>query len=124
MASHLESQSLDFLQFSFRWVNCLLIREIPFEQSVRLWDTYMAEGSRFSEFLVSATATHFSPNRDLNIRWHVINGLFVCTHRKVLVVHSQLVWFEPGLPGLQCWDLDCIQSMACMTSPLWRAAAR
>jgi hypothetical protein len=30
-------QEVDFLQFSFRWVNCLLLREIPFSLIPRLW---------------------------------------------------------------------------------------
>jgi len=42
---HLEEQGLDFLQFSFRWVNCLLAREVPLICVVRLWDTYIAETS-------------------------------------------------------------------------------
>ena len=34
-----------------RWVNCLLLREVPFLLSLRLWDTYLAEGPRMKEFL-------------------------------------------------------------------------
>jgi hypothetical protein len=48
----LEAEGIDFLQFAFRWVNCLLIREVPFNAAIRLWDTYLAEGGRFSDFLV------------------------------------------------------------------------
>merc|ERR1712003_434383 len=40
---HFEQQGLDFLQFSFRWMNCLLIREFPIQCVIRLWDTYIAE---------------------------------------------------------------------------------
>lgn len=52
MSQHLEEQGLDFLQFAFRWVNCLLIREVPFCLAPRLWDTYLAEGTRFPDYLV------------------------------------------------------------------------
>jgi TBC1 domain family member 2 len=34
----------------------MLIRELPFGVSLRLWDTYLAEGTRFSEFLPYACA--------------------------------------------------------------------
>eukprot|EP00210_Caulerpa_lentillifera_P001052 g1015.t1 len=51
-ANHLDSHGIDFLQFAFRWVNCLLLRELPFSLAFRLWDTYLAEGSNFREFLV------------------------------------------------------------------------
>lgn len=44
MAAHLEKEGLQFIQFAFRWVNCLLLREVPFALAVRLWDTYLAEG--------------------------------------------------------------------------------
>ena len=40
---HLESQSVQFYQFSFRWMNCLLMREMPLPLVVRLWDTCIAE---------------------------------------------------------------------------------
>lgn len=52
VARHLDEQQLDFLQFAFRWVNCLLIREVPFQLAARLWDTYLAEGPKLPAFLV------------------------------------------------------------------------
>lgn len=56
IVAHLEAEGIDFLQFAFRWVNCLLIREVPFGAALRLWDTYLAEGPRFNEFLVYVCA--------------------------------------------------------------------
>jgi len=54
---HLEQQGLDFLQFSFRWMNCLLLREFPFPCVIRLWDTYIAEPTEgFSTFHVYVCA--------------------------------------------------------------------
>ena len=44
LAAHLEKEGLQFIQFAFRWVNCLLLREVPFPLAVRLWDTYLSEG--------------------------------------------------------------------------------
>jgi len=40
---HLESNDVEFSTFSFRWMNCLLLRELPLPLIVRLWDTYIAE---------------------------------------------------------------------------------
>jgi uncharacterized membrane protein YgcG len=54
--SHFDAEGVDFLQFAFRWVNCLLLREVPLSAATRLWDTYLAEGPTFSEFLVYACA--------------------------------------------------------------------
>lgn len=39
-----------------RWINCLLIREVPFNLAARLWDTYLAEGGRLKSFLIYIAA--------------------------------------------------------------------
>ncbi|KAL2920904.1 TBC1 domain family member 22A, partial [Bienertia sinuspersici] len=56
VSRHMEEQGLEFLQFAFRWFNCLLIREIPFPLVTRLWDTYLAEGDALPDFLVYIAA--------------------------------------------------------------------
>jgi hypothetical protein len=49
--AHLESQNVEFMQFAFRWMNCLLMREISVQNTIRMWDTYLAEGTdAFSQF--------------------------------------------------------------------------
>ncbi|CBZ51670.1 putative TBC domain-containing protein [Neospora caninum Liverpool] len=54
---HLTSQGVDFLQMSFRWMNCLLMREFPLRCVIRLWDTYIAEQAEgFSSFHVYVCA--------------------------------------------------------------------
>ncbi|XP_006351129.1 GTPase-activating protein GYP1 [Solanum tuberosum] len=57
VSTHMEEQGLEFLQFAFRWFNCLLIREIPFHLVNRLWDTYLAEGDALPDFLVYIAAS-------------------------------------------------------------------
>lgn len=48
---HLKAEGVELLQICFRWMNCLLIRELPLSAVIRLWDTYIAEGPvGFSEF--------------------------------------------------------------------------
>ncbi|GIL47609.1 hypothetical protein Vafri_4393 [Volvox africanus] len=56
VSDHLEAEAVDFIQFALRWVNCLLVRELPFCLAIRLWDTYLAEGTGFSEFLIYLSA--------------------------------------------------------------------
>lgn len=41
LARHLEKEHVEFIQFSFRWMNCLLMREISVQNTIRMWDTYM-----------------------------------------------------------------------------------
>lgn len=51
LTKHLSEQGVEFIQFSFRWMNCMLMREVSVKNTIRMWDTYMAEGqSGFSEF--------------------------------------------------------------------------
>ena len=50
LAKHLESEGIEFMQFSFRWMNCLLMREVSVRNTIRMWDTYMAEDQGFSDF--------------------------------------------------------------------------
>ena len=39
--SHLECHNIEYLQFAFRWMNNLLMREMPLHCVIRLWDTYL-----------------------------------------------------------------------------------
>ena len=41
LAKHLEKEGVEFMQFSFRWMNCLLMREVSIQNTIRMWDTYM-----------------------------------------------------------------------------------
>jgi hypothetical protein len=41
LAQHLEREGVEYIQFSFRWMNCLLMREISIHNIVRMWDTYL-----------------------------------------------------------------------------------
>ncbi len=50
LAKHLENEGVEFMQFSFRWVNCLLMREFSIKCIIRMWDTYLAEEQGFSDF--------------------------------------------------------------------------
>jgi len=52
LVQKLDAEGVNFLQFAFRWVNCLLVREVPFALGARLWDTYLAEGNGMGDFLV------------------------------------------------------------------------
>eukprot|EP01102_Stenamoeba_stenopodia_P001569 TRINITY_DN11375_c0_g1_i1.p1 TRINITY_DN11375_c0_g1~~TRINITY_DN11375_c0_g1_i1.p1 ORF type:complete len:494 (-),score=87.10 TRINITY_DN11375_c0_g1_i1:41-1522(-) len=57
LGKHLEEQEVAFSIFTFRWMNCLLIREFPLWLVVRMWDTYFAEdGPSFTSFHVYVCA--------------------------------------------------------------------
>lgn len=65
--SHLMEQGLTMLQLTFRWMNCLLVRELPLRCSIRLWDTYAVEQATstqsladFHVFLCAVFLVHWS----------------------------------------------------------------
>ncbi|KAM9311082.1 TBC1 domain family member 22A isoform 1-T1 [Gastrophryne carolinensis] len=47
---HLHQYEVEYLQFAFRWMNNLLMREVPLRCTIRLWDTYQSEPEGFSHF--------------------------------------------------------------------------
>ncbi|KAA8491482.1 GTPase-activating protein gyp1 [Porphyridium purpureum] len=101
--AHLLSEGLDFIQFAFRWMNCLLMRELPFVLIVRIWDTYLCERDGFGVFHV-----------------YVCAALLSFFHEELLCKDFQdLVLFLQNLPT-KSWtqtELDMILSQAFM----WRS---
>jgi len=64
LVKHLDDQNAQFLQFAFRWMNCLLMREIPLHLILRMWDTYFAEEegiSNFHVYVCAAFITNWAP---------------------------------------------------------------
>lgn len=51
LAKHLEKEGVEFMQFSFRWMNCLLMREVSIKNTIRMWDTYMVRTPLHSQRL-------------------------------------------------------------------------
>lgn len=45
---HLQLHGVSYMQFVFRWMNCLMMRELPLLPIIRLWDAYLAEPDGFS----------------------------------------------------------------------------
>lgn len=45
LAKHFEVENVEYMQFSFRWMNCLLMRELSMRTVIRMWDTYMVSAS-------------------------------------------------------------------------------
>jgi len=64
LATHLRNTGIEFMQFAFKWMNCLLLREFRLSCVMRLWDTYLSEGDGgFEDFHVYVCASflvHFS----------------------------------------------------------------
>ena len=57
LVNHLEGEGVEFMQFSFRWMNCLLMREVSMKNAIRMWDTYLV-----SILLIVRTFTNSRPS--------------------------------------------------------------
>jgi len=110
LARHLEEQQTQFILFAFRWMNCLLMREMPLPIVVRMWDTYLSEG----------------PSEGFNV-FHV----YVCA--AFLVMWSEelrqrefqdIVLFLQHLPtgSWQCKDIEMLVSQAYMWMSIFQNA--
>lgn len=56
LCRHFRETGIEFLQFSFKWMNCLLLREFPLKCVFRLWDAYLSEKAGFEDFHVYVCA--------------------------------------------------------------------
>ena len=55
--THLETEQVSFMHFAFRWMNCLLMREMSLPCTIRLFDTYIASSSDGSSGGLSSFAS-------------------------------------------------------------------
>eukprot|EP00586_Coscinodiscus_wailesii_P011548 CAMPEP_0172507918 /NCGR_PEP_ID=MMETSP1066-20121228/207651_1 /TAXON_ID=671091 /ORGANISM="Coscinodiscus wailesii, Strain CCMP2513" /LENGTH=308 /DNA_ID=CAMNT_0013285651 /DNA_START=313 /DNA_END=1239 /DNA_ORIENTATION=+ len=57
LSSHFKEQGIEICLFTFKWMNCLLVRELPLHCLIRVWDTYLSEEERgFDAFHVNVCA--------------------------------------------------------------------
>lgn len=47
--NHFRKYEVEYLQFAFRWMNNLLMRELPLRCTIRLWDTYQVRWTKTSQ---------------------------------------------------------------------------
>ncbi|XP_053969943.1 TBC1 domain family member 22B isoform X1 [Anastrepha ludens] len=74
---HLQAHDVDYLQFSFRWMNNLLTRELPLHCTIRLWDTYLAESDGFALFHLYVCAAFLLHWKDRLMQQNDFQGLML-----------------------------------------------
>lgn len=61
---HFNRTGLKFVWFSFKWMNCYLMREFSLSCTIRMWDTYLSEDKdgfdEFHVYVCAALLGHFS----------------------------------------------------------------
>ncbi|KAI9173024.1 GTPase-activating protein [Blastocladiella emersonii ATCC 22665] len=56
LSAHLANENVEFIQFAFRWMNCLLMREVTHAATIRMWDAYLSEDGDLNDFHVYVCA--------------------------------------------------------------------
>ncbi|CAH1964463.1 unnamed protein product [Acanthoscelides obtectus] len=74
---HLKQHNVCYLQFSFRWLNNLLTRELPLRCTIRLWDTYLAENDSFATFQLYVCAAFLLYWKEDLLQEHDFQGLLL-----------------------------------------------
>ncbi|KAI4195188.1 MAG: hypothetical protein LQ350_007362 [Teloschistes chrysophthalmus] len=109
LAKHLENEGVEFMQFSFRWVNCLLMREVSVGCIIRMWDTYMAEEQGFKDFHLYVCAAFL-------VKW---------SDRLVRMEFQEVMMFLQALPTRE-WtekDIELLLSEAFIWQSLFRGSS-
>ncbi|KAG8532554.1 uncharacterized protein KY384_002431 [Bacidia gigantensis] len=109
LAKHLENEGVEFMQFSFRWMNCLLMREVSVNSIIRMWDTYMAEEQGFSDFHLYVCAAFL-------VKW---------SDQLVKLEFQDIMMFLQSLPTTE-WtekDIELLLSEAYIWQSLFRGSS-
>ncbi|KAG6027334.1 hypothetical protein E4U41_000960 [Claviceps citrina] len=109
LSKHLEEEGVEFIQFSFRWMNCLLMREISVKNIIRMWDTYLAEEQGFSEFHLYVCAA-------LLVKW---------SDKLTKMDFQEVMMFLQSLPT-KSWtekDIELLLSEAFIWQSLYKGSA-
>ncbi|KAF2435981.1 GTPase-activating protein GYP1 [Tothia fuscella] len=109
LAKHLEREGVEFIQFSFRWMNCLLMREISVKNTIRMWDTYLSEDRGFSDFHLYVCAAFL-------VKW---------SDQLVKMDFQEIMMFLQALPTRE-WtekDIELLLSEAFIWQSLFRGSS-
>jgi hypothetical protein len=60
LAKWIAGEGIPYCEFAFRWMNCLLVREVPIAMALRLWDLYVAYPTKISTTHVYVCAAFLS----------------------------------------------------------------
>ena len=129
LAKHLESESVEFIQFSFRWMNCLLMRELSVKNIIRMWDTYLVSHACRSPHHSTAMLTNSKQSEDGGFSdFH----LYVCaaflvkwSDQLTKMDFQEIMMFLQALPTRE-WtekDIELLLSEAFIWQQLYRGSS-
>ena len=90
LAAHLESENVEFMQFAFRWMNCLLMREISVQNTIRMWDTYLVRKSPAGMLLANPVMQAEGPDAFSQFHLYVCSAFLVRWSEKLRKMDFQV----------------------------------
>ena len=109
--AHLASQGIQYIQFAFRWMNCLLMRELALPMISRMWDTYLAEGAADIDSPLSAAKGSPADESFAVLHVYVCAALLLKWSDKLQQMQFQeLVMFLQHLPTAE-WELAELEEL-------------
>lgn len=81
LCRHLKTAGVDFMWFSFRWMNCFLLREFSLSCIIRMWDTYLSQEDLKFEDLHIYVCAGFLQEFSSTLRKMDYDDLFVFIQR-------------------------------------------
>jgi len=129
LVNHLEEEGVEFMQFSFRWMNCLLMREISVKNTTRMWDTYLVSKRACSPFVINLLRSVISQAEEQGFsEFH----LYVCaaflvkwTDQLLKMDFQEIMMFLQALPTRN-WtekDIELLLSEAFIWQSLHRGSS-
>jgi hypothetical protein len=127
--AHLESENVEFMQFAFRWMNCLLMREISVQNTIRMWDTYLVCFVLFFQKLSLEIYSFLSqsegPDAFSQFHLYVCSAFLVKWSEKLRQMDFQgIIMFLQSLPT-QTWrdhEIELLLSEAFVLNSVWQNA--
>lgn len=124
LAKHFENESVEYMQFSFRWMNCLLMREISIRSTIRMWDTYMVRSDHISP--QSSNPSKAEENGFSQFHLYVCAAFLVKWSDQLIKMNFQeILMFLQALPTRE-WtekDIELLLSEAFIWQSLFRGSS-
>ena len=93
---HLQNENVEFMQFAFRWMNCLLMREISVRNTIRMWDTYLVRvqhRTRRSSILTMALQAE-GPDAFSQFHLYVCSAFLINWSKKLQAMDFQVIYLK------------------------------
>lgn len=120
---HMQQYEVEYLQFAFRWMNNLLMRELPLRCTIRLWDTYQVHTHHkhtrtHAHILWVHTRVCVRRNTHKMLTCIHTNCHISLTHSASCVYYSPIVFLHKTLSSRGHQSLSVLSSVVCASGSL------